>query len=155
MRARPMWRAPFKRYPKGGGPGVNPAMLAKRTPFNDFSPGSGRRQCERIKANGERCRCNAVQGATTCRVHAGLGGAMRAAKLADKRVRRSANGGQARRSLAMVALDALAEGETFDGEGVGLITIGRYVEARANSKYDPETWRKMLQCQKNILRKSQ
>jgi hypothetical protein len=50
-------------------------MLAKRTKFGDFSPGSGRRQCIAIaRSTGQRCRRDAVQGSQRCRSHGGVNG---------------------------------------------------------------------------------
>lgn len=146
MRPRPMWRAPKKRYPKGAGPGVHEAMRAKRTAFSDFSPGSGRRQCRAVaRSTGEQCRRDAVQGATRCRVHKGISDALASAKRLDPKVRRSANGGAARRALVAIAFQGPPEGVIDTGEGI--TALGRRIEAFRNRELDPETLSTLSKCQ--------
>jgi hypothetical protein len=113
------------RHRKGQGPGVNAAMLAKWTPFADFSEGSGRVQCRATTRLGERCRKDAVQGVSCCRSHGGTSGAITLAKR-DPRFRRAANNSVARHTLADIAFAAIAEGE-IGRPGEGLAAIARRV----------------------------
>lgn len=147
MRARPKWRAPFIPYPKGGGPGVNAAMLARRTSFGDFSPASGRRQCESIaRISGERCRNDCVIGASTCRVHKGIRAAYWKAKALDPRVMRS-KVQAGRRSIAALAYGHAPDGLDMAQAPTGIIARGAFFEAFRNRELDPKTWKRMLECQ--------
>jgi hypothetical protein len=146
MRPRPQWRKPYRTYPKGGGPGVHAAFVAKRTAFGDFSPGSGRRQCVSIaKHTGERCRRDAVQGANQCRTHKGISPALY--KLRQERgphVQRLDTGATARRALCAIAFDAAPDG--FSGEAPNATARGRLYEAFRNRAYAPDVYRLYL-CQ--------
>src|SRR5262245_3252426 len=70
---RPHWAASRGHGPKD--PDAS-AMLRKRTSFGDFTPGNGRVQCSASTRAGERCRNDALHGATRCRVHGGARWAM-------------------------------------------------------------------------------
>ncbi len=150
-RPRPSWRAPFIRYPKGAGPGAHAAFLAKRTAFNDFSPGSGRRQCVAIaKGSGDRCRNNAVQGAERCRTHKGIAPAIRNLKRdhgADK-VRRLVHKHKAREALFAIGLKPAPEGLEVKANAVQGVKRGRLFEAYRNRAYAPGMFQEIfLQCQ--------
>lgn len=70
-RHRPAYRLPLVNMPKRAGAGFE-AMIAKRTPFNDFSEGSGRRQCVAIaRVTNRQCGCNAINGSDYCWHHKG------------------------------------------------------------------------------------
>lgn len=142
-RARPKWRAPYVIGP-GNGP-ITPALLAKRTSFGDFSPGSGRVQCEAVsKSTGERCRRDAVQGVSTCRAHKGVGGAMTKLRASRPDARSAANGGAARKALAQIALDSAPEGAENLSSDRGLVHLGRLREAFQNRVYAPDEFRRLL-----------
>ncbi len=70
MSRRPAYRTPALILP--GNP--NPELLRKvRTPFGKFVEGDGRFQCVAVaRSTGAQCRCNAVRGARTCKVHGGM-----------------------------------------------------------------------------------
>ena len=71
------WRLRLTKPGSGGAGPIGP-MLAKRTAFGDFSPGSGRRQCSAIaKTTGARCRKDCIGGTTRCKSHGGIRYAMR------------------------------------------------------------------------------
>lgn len=145
MRPRPKWRAPLRSYPKGGGPGVNDAFLARRSAFGDFSPGSGRRQCRAIaKSTGEQCRCDAVQGAFVCRKHRGIASAFVNAKRKDSRIQRSNNVGESRRTLASLAFMDTPEGLKVERIDTQTVARGRLFEAWRNRELDPESYKAAL-----------
>jgi hypothetical protein len=109
---------------------MHAATLARRTPFGDFSEGSGRRQCRCIaRSTGERCRRDAVQGVTACQSHGGLAGAITTARKRDPAFRRASNTTAAREALAAMALAGLAAG-TVGEPGDGLAAIGRRLLCR-------------------------
>jgi hypothetical protein len=123
--------APKINYPKGRGPRIHPAFVAKRTPFGDFSPESGRRQCVSIsKQTQKRCRCAAVQGAMQCRVHGGLAVVLSVLKRRKVKVYRAVRQGAARRLLFVAGLEA-PEGCRIP-DGVKGVARGRFVEAYRN-----------------------
>lgn len=59
---RPYWRAPM-------GKGVPQAFLGYQSRYGDGHP--NRRRCVAMARSGERCRKDALQGATCCQVHGG------------------------------------------------------------------------------------
>ncbi len=80
MRKTPHWRARFTAPGSGGAAPTGP-MLAKRTSFGDFSPGSGRVRCSAMsKQSGKRCRKDAIGGELRCKTHGGIGPAIRKAR---------------------------------------------------------------------------
>jgi len=129
MRQTPHWRARFTAPGSGGAAPTGP-MLAKRTAFGDFSPGSGRRQCSAIaKMTGERCRKDAIGGTTRCKSHGGVVYALR--KLRQERgakAQRRDPDHHARQSLFAVSLE---EPEGFVSDAIG-IERGKQIEEFKN-----------------------
>jgi hypothetical protein len=150
-RPRPHWRAPLTNYPKGGGPGLNPTFLAKRTFFGCFAEGSGRRQCAKIaKSTGQQCRCNAVQGRTLCRHHGGTRWAMRDALAKYPHAQRSASKRALRAVMAEVGWtkpegfpDRSATGFAFDR--LSRSQVGEAYHCFANRHSNPKAWRDVFE----------
>jgi hypothetical protein len=103
---------------------------------------ASRRQCASVaRSTGKRCRCDACQGATTCRLH---GGVTNAARVAGVTVT------VATLRRARVALARLGAGQAPDGFPVDIalpvspIARGRLYEAWQNRALAPSTWRLAL-----------
>jgi hypothetical protein len=121
-------------------------MLARRTAFGDFSPGSGRRQCVSIaKSTGERCKRDAVNGADHCRTHRGVRTALARLKrrLGDK-AQRVDNGAQARRALCAIVFQGAPGGLKLERNGRGAPSLGRLFEAYRNRASAPDEYQKAL-----------
>jgi hypothetical protein len=144
MRPRPQWRKPYRCYPKGAGPGIHAALVAKRTAFGDFSLGSGRRQCVSIaKGSGERCKRDAVQGAARCKTHKGIAPAIR--NLRRERgacVQRASKGVFARRALCAIAFGPTPNPDLSSKRGP--TSLGRLYEAYQNRAYAPDFYKELL-----------
>lgn len=84
MPSKPGWRLPRKIGTAR--PGLNPAFVAARGSWTAFDQ-PGRVQCSATaRGTGKRCRCPAIAGRTTCRMHGGMSGL--AERIPSKRARR-------------------------------------------------------------------
>ena len=71
MSRRPAYRTKATNHP--GNPENGHILKVARTPFGKFVEGDGRFQCVAVaRSTGAQCRCNAVRGARTCKVHGGM-----------------------------------------------------------------------------------
>jgi hypothetical protein len=125
-------------------------MKAKRTPFNDFSPESGRRQCVSIaKMTGKRCGCAAIPGADRCRVHKGISPAIRNLRRdSDRPIHRATNDLVARMTLCAVGYGPEPEGLESVLDGVHGSLRGRLIEAYQNRALCPGEYKEiLLKCQ--------
>src|SRR4029077_6281911 len=125
MRQTPHWRARFTAPGSGGAAPIGP-MLAKRTAFGDFSPGSGRTRCTAIaKMTGERCWKDAIGGTTRCKSHGGIAYAMR--KVRHDRGAEAQRRDPDHHARQTLFEDSLEEPGGFEAEAV-VIERGKQIE---------------------------
>jgi hypothetical protein len=159
----------LRNYPKGGGPGLNAAFLAKRTPFGCFAEGSGRRQCQGIaRSTGLQCRDVAVQDARYCRKHGGMTWALRKAQAQNPNAQRSQCKRTLRDAMARAGAEPPPEGfpersaTGFQFSDLNLVQRGKVYHRFKNRISDPKMWQfvfehahefplgKPMRCQTNL-----
>jgi hypothetical protein len=135
---KPAWRARLDG--RGALPGCDAKFPGYQSRFGDGHP--NRTQCVAIaRGTGVRCRNDAIQGASCCRVHGGhRHGRIAAEKLHGRdRVIVTKSGKSARRkSLATLGVtERIPEGLPIP---LSPVERGRVLEAYANRITDPKTW---------------
>ena len=135
---RPNWA-----IPQGHGP-KHATFKCVQSRYGDGNP--NRRQCVATARSGERCRQGACQGASTCRVHGGVGNAARAQGMSVTQ----ATMRRPRRALAAIGSGELPHGFPLDVPlPLSPIDRGALFEAWQNRALAPHAWQLALTATRN------